>query len=209
MRIILYIGIAIIALSCGQIPSDLQSGDLLFQVGKMSDMTGAISTATGKNEALNFSHIGIVIVTNGVDSVLEASTECGVRIVALEEFLSCATRIDDRPAVVALRLKDTSGVAQAVARARQFTGQPYDFAYLPDNGKIYCSELVWESYLAPDGSHLFQAQPMNFRAADGSMPAFWTELFAQLDMPVPEGVPGTNPNHMSKETILETVCRYF
>lgn len=207
MRIILYIGIAITALSCGQTPSVLQSGDLLFQVGKTSDMTGAIGATTGENEPLNFSHVGIAIVTDGVDSVLEASTEGGVRIVALEEFLSCAARIDDRPAVVALRLKDTSGVAQAVARARQFVGQPYDYAYLPDNGKIYCSELVWESYLAPDGSHLFRAQPMNFRAADGSMPTFWTKLFAQLNMPIPEGVPGTNPNDMSKETILEPVCR--
>lgn len=195
-------------LSCGQTPSGLQAGDLLFQAGKISDMTGAINAATSKNEALNFSHVGIVVVANGVDSVLEASTEGGVRIVALEKFLSGAALIGDQPAVRALRLKDTSGVAQAVARARQFIGQPYDYAYLPQNGEMYCSELVWESYLAPDGSHLFRAQPMNFRAADGSMPAFWIELFAQLGRPVPEGVPGTNPNDMAHEPILEEVhCR--
>ena len=50
---------------------------------------------------------------------------------------------------------------------------------------------------------------MNFRAADGTMPAFWTELFEKLGEPIPEGVPGTNPNDMAREGVLTEVGRYF
>lgn len=33
--------------------------------------------------------------------------------------------------------------------------------------------------------------------------------FARLGEPVPEGLPGTNPNDMAREEILEEVHRYF
>ena len=88
-------------------------------------------------------------------------------------------------------------------------GQHYDYSFQPDNGKLYCSELVWESYLAPDGSRIFPARPMNFRAADGSMPPFWSELFAKLGEEIPENVPGTNPNDMARDTALTEVFRWF
>ncbi len=50
---------------------------------------------------------------------------------------------------------------------------------------------------------------MNFRAADGSMPPFWNELFAKLGEEIPEGLPGTNPNDMSRDTLLTEVFRWF
>ena len=46
---------------------------------------------------------------------------------------------------------------------------------------------------------------MNFLAPDGSMPPYWTTLFEELGMPVPQGVPGTNPQDMSASSLLETV----
>lgn len=206
---LIYIGILFWAISCGREYDRLHTGDLLFQAGKNAEMTGAITAATGENGQLNFSHVGIAVITNGADSVLEATTDGGVRLTALAEFLGRSARIGGRPAVVAMRLKDTTGTAQAVARARKCTGLPYDYSFLPDNGKYYCSELVWDSYRAADGSPRFSARPMNFRAADGTLPQFWTELFARLGEPVPEGVPGTNPNDMAREPILEEVHRYY
>jgi len=108
-----------------------------------------------------------------------------------------------------MRLKDTAGIAAAVRRARSFLGVPYDYSYRPGREKLYCSELVWESYRAEDGTPLFTARPMNFRAADGTMPQFWTELFAKAGEEIPEGVPGTNPNDMARESILECAGRYY
>ena len=172
-------------------------------------MTGAITAATGKERQLNYSHVGIAVRSRGVDSVLEATSDGGVRVTALGDFLARSARIDGRPAVTVMRLRDTTGVAAAIERARKFIGQPYDYSFRPDNGKMYCSELVWASYLAQDGSRLFTARPMNFRAADGTMPQFWTELFAKAGEEIPEGVPGTNPNDMARESILECAGRYY
>lgn len=209
MRTLLYIGVLFSAISCGRTEAELHPGDLLFVAGESSAMTGAITAATGRSGGLNFKHVGIAAGSGRADSVIEATTEGGVRIVALDEFLVRAARIGGRPGVVAMRLKDTAGVAAAVARARRFLGQPYDYSFRPRNGRMYCSELVWESFRAPDGSHLFKARPMNFRAADGTMPPFWTDLFARLGEPVPEGVPGTNPNDMARDPQLRQTGHRF
>lgn len=205
MRNIIYIGILVLTLGCNQNEFRLQSGDLLFMASEATEMTGAITVATGGREGLNFSHVGIAVTAKDSDRVLEATTEKGVVLTPLEDFLARAARIDGRPAVVAMRLRDTTGVTDAIARACTFIGQSYDYSFLPDNGKMYCSELVWESYLAPDSSHLFPARPMNFHAADGTLPRFWVELFRQLGEPVPQGVPGTNPNDMARDPQLKTV----
>ena len=175
-RSLLYIGILFSAVSCGRNDHALQSGDLLFQAGENSDMTGAITAATGENGRLNFSHVGIAVVKNGADSVLEATTNGGVRLTALPEFLARSAKIGGRPTVVAMRLKDTAGVSEAVRRARSHLGLPYDYY---------------------------------FRAEDGTLPQFWTELFARRGESVPEGVPGTNPNDMSQERTLREVYRWF
>ena len=171
----------------------------MFQVGETSEMTGAITAATGKERQLNYSHVGIAVRSHGVDSVLEATSDGGVWVTALGDFLARSARIDGRPAVTVMRLRDTTGVAAAIERARKFIGQPYDYSFRPDNGKMYCSELVWESYLAPDGSRRFPARPMNFRA----------ELFAGLGEEIPQDIPGTNPNDMARDPQLKEVARYY
>lgn len=197
------------AAGCGPERPELETGDLLFQVGAHSPMTEAIAEATARNGRLDFTHVGIALHSPEADSVLEASGRGGVRIVALEEFLDASARIDGRPAVVAMRLRDTAGIAASVLRARSHLGQSYDWSYRPDNGKMYCSELVWESYRTPHSDRKFEARPMNFRAADGSMPDFWVELFEKAGEAIPEGVPGTNPNDLAREPSLRETGRWF
>ena len=153
---LIYIGMLLLAISCGQNRDRLHTGDLLFQAGKNTEMTGAITAATGEERLLNFSHVGIAVTGNGADSVLEATTDGGVRLTPLEEFLGRSAKIGGRPAVVAMRLKDTAGIAAAVRRARCLLGVPYDYSYRPGREKLYCSELVWESYRAEDGTPLFR-----------------------------------------------------
>lgn len=206
MRLLLYIGIVLAVVSCAPASPAIQTGDLLFQAEAGNDMAKAITDATGAEGRLNFTHVGIAI---GRDSVLEASARGGVQIIPLADFLNGAGQIGGHPAVVAMRLRDTAGVAAAVERARTFIGQPYDYHYLPGNGRMYCSELVWESYRTAGGRPIFTARPMNFRTADGEIPQFWTELFRKLGEEVPEGVEGTNPNDISQEAALTEAYRWF
>lgn len=209
LRFIIYISILFFAGACADSRPQLQTGDLLFQVGAESDMSGAISAATGTGKALDFTHVGIALSHAGADSVLEATGDGGVQIVPLGEFLDRSARLNAKPIVVVKRLRDTTGIAGSVKRARGYIGQPYDYSFRPDNGRMYCSELIWESYRDAAGERIFKAQPMNFRAADGSMPVFWVQLFERLGEPIPEGVPGTNPNDMAREAVLEEVGRFF
>ena len=52
---LIYIGMLLLAISCGQNRDRLHTGDLLFQAGKNTEMTGAITAATGEEGPLNFS----------------------------------------------------------------------------------------------------------------------------------------------------------
>ena len=113
MKSLLYIGMLFSAVSCGRPTPELHPGDLLFQVGKTSEMTEAITAATGEAQRLNYSHVGIAVPAAGADSVLEATSDGGVRLTALADFLGRSARIDGRPAVTVMRLRDTTGVTAA------------------------------------------------------------------------------------------------
>lgn len=189
--------------------SALQSGDLLFQVAGDSEFSKAISSSTEQDEDLSFAHVAILLITNESYNVIEASPNEGVRIISLEAFLSDSPFINGKPGVVVKRLNTDYCNDVMVNNAKSHLGEPYDWWYLPDNGKMYCSELIYESYLDSNGQHIFKASPMNFRSSDGTIPEFWIELFNRLEMNVPENVPGTNPNDMSKDDKLTEVFRFF
>ena len=200
-------------LSCAEVNEEfsLRNGDLLFQVSADSQMSGAIQDATARGGAMPYTHAAMAEEgEDGVVRIIEAAGERGVCRTELEDFLNRSARIDGRPAVAVFRVRAAEEeISAAVKRAAEFIGQPYDWWYLPDNDRMYCSELLYECYLRADGGHIFSARPMNFRAADGSMPQFWEELFDRLGEPVPEGVDGTNPADMAQECCIEEVYRYF
>ena len=104
--------------------------------------------------------------------------------------------------MVVRRMKDNSLAAEWIERAKTFLGQPYDSLFLPDNGAMYCSELVRESFLSARGEYLLEDKPMNFKGPDGEYPLYWKNLFEGLGMDVPQGVPGTNPHDMSNSPKL-------
>lgn len=201
--------ISLLAVFIGTIGAqELKSGDLLFVMAGESDFSKAISDATGGSENIRFVHVAIVSVEEEV-KVIEASPDGGVRKINIDKFLSQAPYIDGHPGVVAKRLDVELPFDLVIANAESYLGEPYDWWYLPDNGKMYCSELIYESYRNKSGERIFQASPMNFRNADGEMPDFWEKLYRNLGMDVPEGLPGTNPQDISKDSRLVEVYRYF
>ena len=103
------------------------------------------------------------------------------------------------------RLKDGRLARPSVENAKRFLGLPYDVYFLPENEGLYCSELVYVSYRQKDGKPLFTSAPMNFRNADGEFPLYWEQLFARIGQPIPQDVPGTNPQAMSAEPVLRPV----
>lgn len=187
-----------------------RTGDLLFVVAADSGFSQAIVQATAHHEPIKFSHVAILTVEKDTPYVLEASSRHdGVALVPWNDFLANAPVLGGKPGIVVKRVETDFPVNEAISRARAHIGESYDWHFLPDNGMMYCSELVYESFRDAGGKPLFTARPMRFRDADGQMPAFWTELFDKLGEPVPEGQLGTNPNDMAKETILREIWRFF
>ena len=168
-------------------------GDLLFCPQQKSDMEKAIGSSTGE-----YTHVAIVEVdSTGRVWIIEASGGKGVRRIPYSDW--------SHRNISVYRLNVPFDTAAVIARAKSFIGQPYDNSFLPYNGKMYCSELVYEAFLDADGKHLFNSQPMNFRDKSGKMPKYWKKHFRKLGIAIPEGVEGTNPTDLSKSPLLTKV----
>jgi len=181
------------------------SGDLIFvegmsagiQVDCRPNMDQAIMGSTGA-----MVHVGIIEGCNDSLFVIDAAPKTGVSRRPLNEFLEAQCDEEGRmPNIKIMQLKDQRGVMEFVAKAKELVGAEYDFTFLPDNGKYYCSELVYECYQR-DGKPIFEAAPMNFRNADGEFDAYWVELFERQGMKIPQGVLGTNPNDLCHSPLL-------
>ena len=164
-------------------------GDLLFYADT-SGMGAAVKASTG-----HYTHVAMVAKCEDNQVwIIDASRRYGVSMRPLAEDG------DLHPDVYGLTIPyDTAAV---LIRAMQLLGLPYDDAFLPDNRAFYCSELIYECYLDASGKHLFEAHPMNWRAADGSMPQYWVDHFRALNVPIPEGVLGTNPTDLARSPLL-------
>ena len=190
--------------SCKEHTYQPQDCDLIFQIAKGNDFSKAITDATAQTDDIKIDHVGMIIIENGIPHVLEASSKRGVSVVPLQSF------IDELPAGYIIKRVKSSlpiEIEKVIENAKSHLGEPYDWSYLPSNGKMYCSELIYECYRDKEDLPIFQARPMNFLDKDGKMPQFWTDLFNRLQEEIPQGIIGTNPNDLSKEEILEEVCR--
>ena len=173
---------------------DLRAGDLLF----FRDTTGmgnAVRESTGE-----YTHVALVESVDDTVWIIDATQRYGVS----RRPLTIKYGSSDFPDVYRFK-SGCYSIDSVLARARSFIGQPYDNAFLPDNGALYCSELVYEVFLdecSDKGEHLIEAKPMNWRDKNGNLPQYWQEHFKRLGMPVPEGVPGTNPTDLSRSPLL-------
>lgn len=190
-----------------------RSGDLVFvgipmnyslQQGSMSE---AISAATSDSTGLNLIHVAILEIKGDSTWIIDATIKHGVDRHPLDTFIRDFTLRDGSlPTFKIMRPEASAAEAeQFVQNAKKYLGQPYDVSFLPDNGAMYCSELVYNSYITPDGEHLFSEAPMNFLDKDGNMPLYWTQLFERIGQRVPQGIPGTNPQKMATEKTLSPI----
>ena len=201
-----------LAISCARQPESLRTGDLIF-VGIPADyslddnsMDAAIADATGTPDSLNLIHVAIAEVEGDQTWIIDATIKYGVDRHPLDTFLTQFTLKDGSyPVFEVMRLKDDKVAETAVERAKSFVGTSYDVAFLPDNGALYCTELVQVSYLTDDGSRIFPSAPMNFKNAEGEYPLYWQQLFALIGQSIPQDIPGTNPQAMARDPQLRPV----
>lgn len=114
--------------SCGNI----QEGDIVF-IESQSSQSAYIKAGTMSK----WTHCGVVVDTPKGLKVLEASKT--VRLTSFSDFIGKA-----RNGNWTVRRPDKK-LKQPI-KYSQYLGMPYDLEFKFDNGKMYCSELVWQVY---------------------------------------------------------------
>lgn len=117
---------------------ELKNGDLVFQTIR-STQTAAIIAATYSP----FTHVGIVKI-NEFDKPEVIEAVGPVRSIPLERWIKqgMGARLSIK------RIKDLSDeqANQTLEATKKYYGRPYDFHFLFDKEKIYCSELVYYAF---------------------------------------------------------------
>lgn len=174
---------------------NLKTGDLIFQNINCGEMCEAINAVTEGYQGKDFNHMGMVIKQQDKLFILEASGK-SVKLTSWDDF-SAYTK---EPMYLGRLLpKHQHLIEKAVNFGLQQIGMPYDNDFLYDNGKYYCSELIYDCFLyANNNQPFFQLFPMTYKApgSDEFFPV-WKEHFAQQNIDIPEGLPGCNPGGMS------------
>ena len=120
---------------------DWKEGDIVFQISK-SQQSPLIQYATGSP----WSHCGIVVEKGGQFYVLEASNV--VKLTPIEDWCQRGRF----SSVKKRRVLDKD----VKVKYSKYLGKPYDLAFKFDNGRYYCSELVWLIYKEQFGIELCQ-----------------------------------------------------
>ena len=179
----------------------LQSGDLLFRGTTSDNISEAIDKVTQTSAATtHFSHVGIVEILDSGIFVLHASPVGGTCEVSINEFLHPE---GESVTVVAYRLKDQwqAGIPDAIKKAKQLLGKPYNFSYILSDTAHYCSEFVYLAYVSDS---IFEMKPMTFKdPKTGNFSPAWVEYYQKMGLEIPEGLPGCNPNGLAASFKLE------
>lgn len=171
---------------------NLCEGDLLFCAQVKGNNITDVTQGVG---GMKIDHVAIFHRQDGRTFALEA-IHSGVGLTPIDSFMA------RREAVLAVRLRDTLGVARSVERALGFIGRPYDFNFMPDDSAFYCSELVQKCYRDSRGELVFKPIPMSFHDKSGRITPYWHDYYARQGLQVPEGEPGSNPGDLSRSAAI-------
>ncbi len=190
----------------------LQPGDLLFQDIDCGPLCDAIETVTQGVDGAHFSHLGMVSRIEGRRVWIVEAVSAGVVETSLRAFLRRSTDAGGNPKVLVGRVDASTSalIPGAIAAARAYLGKPYDRIYTIDTSSFYCSELVYEAFRESNGGQaVFDLAPMTFNdpATGATFPA-WTDYYANLKTPIPEGQPGLNPGGISRSPQVRIVHAY-
>lgn len=176
--------------------SELKTGDLIFQNLDCGGMCDAIEAVTEGYKGRDFSHMGMIWrAPNGTFYVLESIGK-GVQETELDEFLKRSTH----PHLIARVKKPYRDlIPEAIKFCQDHVGGAYDEAFLYNNGKYYCSELIYDAFKAANqGQPVFQLYPMTYKdPVTHSYYPVWVSYFNTLHLEIPEGQPGCNPGGLS------------
>jgi uncharacterized protein YycO len=188
------------------------TGDLLFQDLDCGDLCDAIEAVTPAINGKHFSHVGMVYVAGDSTYIVEAIGK-DVHVTSLSPFMDRQLDAHGNPKVVVGRLEPAYQKLNnpAIAFALKQIGKPYDDEFIYNNGKYYCSELVYDAYKsANDDNPFFHLYPMTFKEpkTKKTFPA-WKTYFKELKTKIPEGKEGCNPGSIAMSSAVKIVASFY
>ena len=171
----------------------VQEGDLAFVVDARYD---AIVSVTHAIDSLPVYHVAVfhrIGGDNGPLYLIEAHSRRGVSLNPVDSFL-----VESGKGNVVLGRARNLDVKKSIGNALSYVGLPFDANYMPGTDAFYCSELVQVSFVDHDGNPIYEPIPMNFRDKDGNIPQVWQHHYDKQNLPVPEGLPGSNPGALTR-----------
>ena len=182
----------------------IQTGDILFRTAINSELSRAINAVTQSGHDYNYTHMGIATVSNGETYVYHADPVHGVCCQPLALFRRSDQDQELSVDVFRLRPEHQALIPAALSIAQSLLGQPYNHSYIIGHEGHYCSEFIYQLFA---DAGLFTLEPMTFKQADSdTFHPGWISHYRELQLDIPEGQPGCNPNTMamSKELIRQT-----
>ena len=110
---------------------DIREGDVIFQTS-LSQQSPLIQIATRST----ISHCGIIVMKNGKPYVLE--TLKTLVLTPLDKFI-----VRGENGKYWLKRSNKENIK---IKYESYLDKPYDLAFMFDNGKFYCSELIYDIY---------------------------------------------------------------
>lgn len=202
--IITTINIITILLSFGANAQDnqLKNGDLIFVSEDNTSFSKAINHATNHLDQ-NYSHVGILQLSKTDTFVWHATPRHGV---ARQRYTTFMVENSSSSCYLYRIIKHKKIHYDRHFRAgRKLIGLPYNYSFIPNDTSYYCSEFV----LKLMGNDLrYPLIPMNFKdLATGEMPGFWIDYYKKLQIEIPQGTLGSNPNDLSKSPLLKYITK--
>ena len=186
-----------------QVP--LKNGDLLFVGNSTGNLSKAIDEVTQTDHGTNFSHIGIVEKYGRKIWVLHAAPKNGSERISLDEFLKTEKKDGSIIEIYRIKKEIRPDFKSAVQKAKSMLGKPYNFTYVLSDSAYYCSDFVYHSF---EKDSIFQMNPMTFKnSGEKEFNPGWIAFYEKLNMEIPEGKPGCNPNGMAASEKLERIGR--
>lgn len=179
---------------------ELKTGDLIFFGTDGHDLSGAINRVTQRSSNFSFDHVGIIELKNDSIFIIHASSKKGsVR----EDFTAFPS--DKAKQLALFRIKEDyrAAIPQAIETAKNMLGKPYNWSYVLTDNSYYCSDFIERIFRS---AQLFELEPMTFvNPKTGKTDEYWIQFYQKLDMEVPEGKPGCNPNGLAASNKIEFI----
>lgn len=210
VRIGVLLLVCTMAVSCNNTEgaTDLREGDILFQDLNCGELCDAIETVTEGINGKTFSHCALVVSMNDTLKVIEAIGD-KVQVNSLQRFYARSddTLMFENITVGRLKPQYEALIPKATSKLQKLVGQPYDNEFILNNGKWYCSELIYEVFKTANGNtDFFELEPMTFKdpKAESFYPV-WIKYYEDLNREIPEGELGINPGLISRSEKIKII----